>query len=152
MDAEREGKVVYFAHPIVHYDTDFEWECINVILTMLTPIDEDPSHGYIHIMNPNQRWLGNLYKQRRDAGHKDPFDIFRQIAKACDITVGCTFFDGVLGAGVAEECKTAQENGRECYLIFVHDDKKLFMPFSGLAGYKVLSRDETRERIDAGVM
>lgn len=152
MDDERKGKVVYFAHPIAHYDTDLEWECIETIIHMLTPIGEDPTDGFIHIMNPNQRWLSNLYIQRRDSGHKDPFDIFRQIASACDIIVGVTFMNGKIGAGVGEEMETCIKNGIPAYLIMLHEAQKLFLPISSMDNFVILSRDDTRAKIKRGEM
>src|SRR5210317_890062 len=147
---DRKGQVAYFAHPISHYDTDFEWECINIIIEMLTPIGEDPTDGFIHIMNPNQRWLSNLYQRRRADGNEDPFDIFRQIALSCDMIVGVTFYDGTIGAGVGEEMKTCIENGIPTYLIMIHEGKKLFIPVSDMSNYVILSREETRRKIKRG--
>ncbi len=152
------NKTVYFAHPISHYNTEFEWEAIEVIIHMLTPIGEDPTEGIIRVMNPNQKWLGGIYKARKEAGDVNPFEIFREIVKACDIVVGVTFFDGALGAGVAEECKIALESGKPVFLLYVHDGDwgegqiKLFIPFTGLGNYRVLTREETRARIDNGEM
>lgn len=150
MDDNRKGEVVYFAHPICHYDRDIEWECINIILEMLTPIGEDPTDGFIHIMNPNQRWLSNLYQRRLAEGEEDPFDIFRQIALSCDMIVGVTFADGTIGAGVGEEMKTCIEKGIPAYLIMLHDKRKLFIPVSNMDNYVILSRDETRKKIKRG--
>jgi hypothetical protein len=142
-------KSIYFAHPMSHYDTDFEWECIDVIFTMLNPTGTE---GLISVMNPNQKWLSDLYKARKKSGDQDPFEIFREIARACDIIVGVTFMDGQIGAGVAEECRVGQESGKEVYLIFMHEGRKLLMPFLGLANYKVLTIEETRDRIYKGEM
>jgi hypothetical protein len=152
MEIKKEGKVVYYAHPLSHYDTDFEWECVETILHMLTPIGEDPTEGYIHIMNPNQRWLSNLYKNRTNG--TDPFEIFREIVRSCNAIVGVTFFDGTLGSGVAEEMREGLRNGIPVYVIFIDDGKKLFMPVSDIAmpGYRILSRVETRKKINDGEM
>ena len=147
---DRKGQVVYFAHPICHYDKDIEWECINIIIEMLTPIGEDPSDGFTHIMNPNQRWLSNLYQRRRADGNEDPFDIFRQIALSCDMIVGVTFYDGTIGAGVGEEMKTGIEKGIPTYLIMIHEGMKLFIPVSEMSNYVILSREETRRKIKRG--
>ena len=144
--------VVYFAHPLTHYDNDFEWECINTILTMLTPVCEDPTEGKIHIMNPNQKWLRNLYVSRRDNGHDNPFDIFRQIAKQCDTIVGVSFFDGSIGAGVSEEMNTCIKEGIPAYLIFINNGIKLFMPITSLNNFRVLSIVETREKTVIGAL
>jgi len=149
---DRKGKVVYFAHPMSHYDTDFEWECIDTIIHMLTPIGEDPTEGFIHIMNPNQKWLSTLYKRRLHAGDEDPFEIFREIATSCSMIVGVSFMNGDIGAGVAEEIKSCIEVGIPAYLIFLHAGQKLFMPVTNIDEYRILSRKDTRDRKEKGVM
>ena len=60
--------------------------------------------------------------------------------------------DGSIGAGVAEECRVGQESDKEVYLIYLFEGKKLFMPFTGLMNYTVLTREETRAKIDKGEM
>ena len=149
-------KTVYFAHPIAHYDDEIEWTCIEIIMNLLTPNDRDVSDGYIDIMNPNQKWLHNMYVARKEEqcspGDKEPFEIFREIVRACDMVVGVTFFDGTLGAGVAEEMKVGLESGKEVYLIFFNQGIKFFLPVSNLDNYTILSREETRKRIDKGEM
>lgn len=145
-------KTVYFAHPLSHYDTDFEWECIETIIQMLTPVTEDPTEGYINIMNPNQQWLHNLYVARRESDDDNPFEIFREIAISCDIIVGVTFFDGAIGAGVYEEMRVCSANNKDVYLIFIDDGRKLFIPIINMSNYKVLSIEETHQRKVDGVM
>ncbi len=145
-------KSVYFSHPMAHYNSDLEWECIEIIIGMLTPVGEDPTEGMISIMNPNQRWLSRLYLARKNAGDEDPFEIFREIARSCDIVVGVSFLDGCIGAGVAEECETALEDGKDVYLIFFNEGRKLFLPLSSLDPYEVLSREDTRSRTERGFM
>jgi hypothetical protein len=145
-------KAVYYSHPRTHYDTDLEWECINLIITALTPIGHDNSDGYIDVMNPNQKWLSKLYQKRKESGDNDPFEIFREIVRSCDIIVGTTFKDGTIGAGVAEECKVAQENKIDCYLIYLDYGKKLFMPFIGTEDYYIRTIEDTREKTRRGEM
>jgi hypothetical protein len=153
MDDTIDRKTVYFSHPIAHYNTEFEWECIETIIMMLTPVGEDPTDGYIHIMNPNQKWLQNLYVTRRESGDDNPFEIFREIAISCDIVVGVTFFDGAIGAGVFEECRVALENNKDVYMIFINNGRKLFMPVTyNMSSYKVLSRKDTRQKTKDEVM
>lgn len=110
-------KSVYFAHPLTHYDTEFEYECMCTILNLLTPIGEDVQEGSIQLMNPNQKWLATLYENRKKEDHEHPFAIFEEIAASCDIIVGTTFFDGSLGAGVATECKTGRDSDKEVYTL-----------------------------------
>lgn len=150
MDARDENKKltsVYYAHPISHYNTDFEWMCIEIIITMLTKIGEDLSEPSIEIMNPNQKWLSQVYQNRKAEGHEEPFGIFNEVVKGCDVVVGCTFFDGSIGAGVAKELETAQENDKDVYLIYVNGGTKLFMPLLGMSNYKVLTVEETRAKL-----
>lgn len=143
---------VYFSHPITHYNTDFEWECMGTILNLLTPIGEDIQEDKIQLFNPNQKWLSALYEKRKEEGHESPFSIFEEIAAACDIVVGVTFFDGWLGAGVSTECDTGKKNEKDVYMLYLNEGRKLFFPFTDISHYRVLSVDETRERIRNGVM
>ena len=145
-------KTVYFSHPISHYDTDIEWDCINTILIMLTPIGEDLSEPHIEIMNPNQKWLSNLYKNRKFKTETNPFGIFEEIAISCDIIVGVTFLDGTLGYGVYSEMRKGLEFDKPVYLIFLNDGIKLFMPVTDLSNYKVHSIEKTREKTERGDM
>jgi hypothetical protein len=141
-------KTVYFAHPKVHYDTDFEIECIEIIVNMLVPIGADLLKPSIEIFNPNNQILSNMYRARKDAGDPDPFEVFREIARAADFVVGVTFFDGSIGAGVAEELTEALNNGKETYLIYVNNvnKTKMFIPFINQSHYVVHSIEETRAR------
>lgn len=145
-------RTAYFAHPISHYDDDIEWECIETIITMLTPVGKDVTEGWIHIMNPNQRWLSNLYERRLREMDEDPFDIFRQIAISCDVIVGVSFMDGSIGAGVAEEIKTCLLEGIPAYLIYINNGIKLFLPVSNIDNFKILSREETRAKTKEGII
>jgi len=135
-------KTVYFAHPKVHYDEDIEIECIISIVSML---GEE-----IDIFNPNQKWLGDVYMARKEAGDENAFEIFREIARAHDIIVGATFMDGIIGAGVAEELVEGVKNGKDCYLIYINKGIKLFLPFSTLNHYTVLNIEQTRKRTKLG--
>ena len=145
-------KTVYFAHPKAHYDTEFEMECIEIIVNMLTSIGSNPLYPHIEIFNPNQKIIGNVYKARKESGDRDPFEFFREIARAADIVVGVTFFDGSIGAGVAEELDEASKNGKDCYLIYVDNQTKVFIPFIDKVHYKTLSIKETVEKTKRGEM
>ena len=145
-------KTVYFAHPKAHYDTDFEIECIDVIINMLVPIGANPMEGHIEIFNPNQKIMGDVYKARKLAGDTNPFEFFREFARAADIVVGVTFFDGSIGAGVDEELTEAFNNGKETYLIYVSNGTKVFIPFISRTHYNILSIEETRARTIKGEM
>lgn len=149
-------KTVYFAHPVSHYDMDLERECIDVIYTMLSDCKNENSFLNrtlvdVEIFNPNQQWLQNLYKNRKRKGHKDPFSIFTEIANACDITVGVAFIDGTVGAGVAKEVDSAVQKGKDVYMIYFEPDgRKLFSKFEDIKNFRVLSIEETREKIKNG--
>lgn len=150
MDARDENKkltCVYFAHPISHYNTQFEWECIEVILTMLTPIGVDLTESNIEIMNPNQKWLSQIYQNRKAEGHEEPFGIFNEVVRGCDVVVGCTFFDGSIGAGVAKEMSEAQAAEKDVFLIFIANGIRFFMPCVSMENYRVLTVEETRAKL-----
>lgn len=139
-------KTVYFAHPKAHYDTEFEMECVGLIFDMLIPIGSDVMDEHIQIFNPNQKILSAIYKARKEAGDRDPFALFREYARAADIVVGVSFFDGTIGAGVAEELTEALENDKEVYIIYVSNMRKVFMPVVSMTHYKTLSIAETRDK------
>lgn len=141
---------VYYAHPIVHYNTELEWECIETIMNMLMPIGKEPTiKDGLTLMNPNQKWLGTMYRNRKKNNVEDPFAIFTEVVLACDIVVGATFLDGSIGAGVATEMKVAIENGIPTYILYLADGIKMFMPCIDINNYKVLSIEETRKKIQA---
>lgn len=152
MDARDENKKltsVYYAHPISHYNTEFEWDCIETILHMLTPIGEDITESPIQIMNPNQKWLSQIYQNRKAEGHEEPFSIFNEVVRGCDVVVGCTFFDGSIGAGVAKEMAEAIAAEKDVYLIFLANGIKFFMPCISMENYKVLTVEETRAKLQS---
>lgn len=145
------NQCVYFAHTLSHYDTELEWECIETIMNMLMPIGKEPTmNSGITLMNPNQKWLHTLYMNKKKYNEVDPFSIFIDIALACDIVVGSTFLDGSIGAGVAKEMEAAIKNDMPTYILYLADGVKMFMPCLDIDNYQVLSRKETRRRIDAG--
>lgn len=147
-----ETKTVYFAHPKLHYDTEFEMDCIEIIINMLIPVNDHIIEESIEIFNPNQKILSDMYKARKEAGDADPFALFREIAGAADIVVGVTFFDGSIGAGVSEELTEAVKKGKEAFLIYVSNGIKAFIPFLDIGNYTVLSIEETRKRTVRGDM
>lgn len=146
-------EVVYFAHPVVHYNTSIEYDCIDFIYQSFKPtmMEEDDEYT-LHVMNPNQPWLQNLYNNRKKSNHPDPFEIFQEIARSCDIIVGTTFLDGILGAGVANEMEEGLKNRKKVYLIMFDNGTKLFLPYMGSGIYTVLSIEETRKRNKEGIL
>ena len=141
MDAVKKY-TIYFAHPMSHYNTTFEHACIRAIESHFFTVE-------FEIMNPNRKWLSNLYLNRLASGDKDSFEIFREIVRSCDATVGAKFWDGSLGAGVAEECHTAKQANKQVLLL---DNKFNFSDFQSLDDYTVLSIPETRQRREEGIM
>ena len=127
-------QLVYFAHPVTHYNTEMEVKCEKKIRDYI---------DYAEIFNPNQEWLQRVYDNRKKNGHETPFDIFKELAEACDITIGVAFMDGVLGAGVANECHRAYAAGKEVLVLFPSTME--------IVGFNTmlpsLSIKETRERI-----
>jgi len=127
-----ENKIVYYAHPITHYNTEHEIKCEKSIREKFNNVE---------IFNPNMKWLNRVYQNRKDEGHEKPFGIFQEIAKVADIVVGCTFEDGKLGSGVFGECVSAYSEGKEVYIMFYDMTLCLFSPM-----IESLTIEETKER------
>ena len=139
-------KLVYFAHPLTHYGTKFEQSCEQTIVGEFKLMGKD-----IIVFNPNQVWLDRLYTARKRDKVDDAFAIFEEITSVCDITVGATFHDGMLGAGVFKELKKSVQCGCPTYLLY--GKEKTLMPFD-LDVHKrmALTIEETRERIKEKVL
>ena len=131
--------IVYFAHALSHYNTDFEKECESAIRRRFPDAD---------IFNPNQQIVQNLYENRKNSGHENPFGIFDEIVKACDYVVGVSFHDGVLGAGVGKECMIGYKHCDDVLTLNHNFNFDYFFPDS----IKILSINETRQRIRDGVI
>lgn len=144
-------KDIYFAHPKLHYNTDIEMKSLNALANMLTFTGLEIQD--MRILNPNQDWLGKIYEERKAKGDPVPFEIFREVARSCDIVVGVTFLDGVLGSGVAEEMRTAIDNNQDTYILYLSNEEVIFKKVTSLQEeYHVLTINETRERNEQGVM
>jgi hypothetical protein len=143
-------KDVYIAHPKVHYNTDLEMKSIAIIAHMLSLNGLELQQ--LRIFNPNQAWLSKIYQERKANGDPDPFEIFREVARSCNIVVGITYLDGIIGAGVGEELNTAIKNGQEVYLLYLNESNVMFSPIKSLEEYGILSISETRKRNDEGRM
>ena len=76
----------------------------------------------------------------------DAFFIFEEITSVCDITVGSTFHDGMIGAGVFKELQKSVQCGNPTYILY--GKAKNFMRFDvDVHGKMALSIEETIERI-----
>lgn len=137
-------KLIYFAHPLTHYNKRIEKICEEKIR-----IEGETHFGTdkIEVFNPNQEWLSRVYTTRKEAKHKDPFGIFEEITSVCDGTVGVTFGDEKIGAGVFKECMKSYNIGKPTYLLM--GASKFFVRFDPVNhhGKLALSIEETRERI-----
>lgn len=132
-------KYVYFAHPLTHYYTELELKC------------ERRIRDYINnakVVNPNQKWISNIYLNRKANGCSDPFAIFKEMVDACDIVVGVTFMDGILGAGVHTECMRGYATGKKVFIL--KPDTLKFFPFNTM--WESLSIKETKENTKLGVL
>lgn len=148
-------KTLYFAHPMSHYNEDIEYECMELIMHSFMPkLTPDDTEGDIYLFNPNDPVLDKLYNNRFENNHEDPFSIFKEIVAACDYAVGVCYTDGAIGCGVAAELQVHIDAGKTVYLIFFdpefNDRKKFIMPVSSLENFRVLNRDETRQRTEEG--
>ena len=133
-------KLVYFAHPITHYNKVIEQRCLEII-------EKEFDGEDFEIFNPNVTWLDRIYSKRKDDKHSNPFEIFTEIVAICDVVVGVSFMDGEIGAGVFKELQKAYDNDKETYIIL--GDMKMY-PFS--PGYEGLTVAETKERIKGDVI
>ena len=135
-----EKKLVYFAHPVTHYNTKCENDCIREILIEAPNfIGKD-----IELFNPNQIWLDRIYTKRKNNRHEDPFGIFTEITSICDGCIGVTFIDGKMGAGVFRECMKSYQEMKPTYIMNLKEGFKI-VSFS--PSWESLSINETRERI-----
>lgn len=142
-----EKKLVYYAHPMSHYDTDLEKDCIEIIWEMLGG-GYDDEEVEIELFNPNQLMVDRHISRIIEEGNKEYFDFFRELVKSCDIVVAVTFKDGMIGSGVADEAMTGLKYGKKVFLLTFDDDgNKMFFLIDDIEEGCVLSREETRERV-----
>ena len=146
-------KLVYFAHPISHYDKEIEEDCIEFIWSALGSGFLSSQEPEIEIFNPNQLFVQKHVDRLREE-NGDYFDFFRDIVKSCDIVVMTSFKDGKIGAGVAEEGTVGAKYGKDVFLIyFDRDGYKMFERVDPIdLDEIILSREETRERIKEDII
>ena len=155
MEEEKEMKkvVVYFAHPMSHYDTDLEDDCEHFIRQAFGEYCESGKLD-ITLVNPNHIFVQRHIDRLKEEGVEDYFDYFREMVKSCDIVVMTTFLDGKIGTGVAEEGTVAAKYGKKVFLLYFDDDGiKMFERVDPIdLDELILTREETRDRIIAGVL
>jgi hypothetical protein len=145
-----EKRLVYFAHPMSHYDKEIEFDCLEFIWCAL---GENDLHRKveIEIFNPNQLFVQRHVERLREEG-EEYFDFFREIVKSCDIVVMTSFLDGKIGAGVAEEGTVGAKYGKKVFLLYFDEDgNKMFESVDPIDLDEItLTIEETRERIRKG--
>jgi hypothetical protein len=151
---ENEKLLIYFAHPKTHYNTELEDNCWDFIATCFDIYEHDSE-----IFNPNQLFIDKHMTRLKEEGDENYFQIFRDIVRSCDITVGTCFTDNVLGAGVKEEMETSLSFNKPTFLVTFHDlgdyivkGMKQVTSLKQLKVIPFLTIEETRERINAGVL
>lgn len=141
-------KVVYFAHPVSHYNTLVEEKCIEVIITNL-----DVSSIDFELVNPNNQLFQNVYDNRKKNDHPDRFQFFLEIVEGCDYIIGSTFMDGKIGFGVYGEMEHGLMKSKRTYLIDTSTPIYSFFPilsksiFDMNYKHRVLDYHETVDRI-----
>jgi len=126
---------IYFAHPVVSYDTPLEEETIAYVRRYLG--------SECVIVNPNSDEHHRAYAATKS------MDYFVKLAESCEVCVFLSFSDGYIGAGVAKEVDSFFARfGLEAKVFEYERIGKLLVArrHSCLAS-RVLSVGETRDRI-----
>ena len=127
--------IIYYAHPVSHYNTYLEKEGLKAISKCFP----EPT-----IYNPNNEADSERYKL---CG----MDYFKLLASKCDIVVGQGFIDGEIPHGVYSEMLAGYESGKKVYYM---KDMDLDLPMIievDVKSIKTLSINETRDRIRNGI-
>ena len=155
MEKEKEIKLVYYAHPKSHYNTELEDDCMDFIYQVFGAFGELNPDIDIELFNPNQPMTQRVYRQRRSEDPDNAFDFFRRLAIASDYIVMTSFLDGAIGAGVAEEGIQAEQAGKRVFLLSFTDLHghiiKCIRQITTFEGLNILSIEETVERINNGI-
>lgn len=152
-EKEKKKVVVYFAHPMSHYDKEIETDCEEFIYSAFGQYSEE-SKLDVELVNPNNIFVQRHIDRLKSEGIEDYFDYFREMVKSCDIIVMTTFLDGEIGTGVAEEGTVAAKQGKKVFLLYFDEDNiKMFERVDPIdLDELILTREETRDRIIAGVI
>lgn len=125
---------IYFAHPVSHYNTDYESACIR-ILQQVWPEAE--------ILNPNSDLHTENYR-------KGGMNYFKALVSECDMLAFSTFNDGEVGMGVFTEIMAmCDKNGR---VFQVSDEGIGPMSLEDISAIRPLSILQTRERVKSKVL
>lgn len=155
MEEEKEMKkvVVYFAHPMSHYDEGIETDCEEFIYSAMGQYSENAKLD-IELVNPNHIFVQRHIDRLKEEGVEDYFDYFREMVKSCDIVVMTTFLDAKIGSGVAEEGTVAAKYGKKVFLLYFDEDGiKMFDRVDPIdLDEFILTREETKDRIIQGVL
>lgn len=156
-----EKKLVYFAHPKSHYNTELEADCLEFIWATLGGGYDNVNDVEIEIFNPNQKMVDRVFQAKLKRLKNtsldlhdvfDPFDFFREFARASDYVVMTSFLDGAIGSGVGDEGHEAFKAGVPVFLLtFVDLDGHNIKVFRRVSNFdavslNILTREETHDR------
>jgi hypothetical protein len=102
MSESKERTKVYFAHPMSHYNSSLEKDCLRVIQEMLPNVE---------IVNPNRPEYQDGYLK------EGSFNYFLRIVQSCDAIAFVPYEDGEVGAGVFNELMTMLNKGGKIYQV-----------------------------------
>lgn len=124
----RERTRVYFAHPMIDYDSTLETSAIAAILQELGP--------EVEVVNPNHPDHERAYKERGD------FSYWTELAASCGVVVYMAMPCGWIGSGVWKEVDSALRAGRRVYEVYRETRNLLRVEY--LDPGRCLSIEETR--------
>jgi hypothetical protein len=100
--SEERKQYVYFAHPIAHYGTAHEAECLDTIRKAF-PSKEVINPGDLSIHGEPAKILGMRY--------------FFELVRRSSVVVGASFRDGSWGTGTYAELMEGFRDGKDVYRI-----------------------------------
>lgn len=129
--------IVYFAHPINTYFTEYEKQ------SLISIKEKFPNS---HIINPGEENYQEQFKKYVDNNPKEYMGFFRDLVNQCSVIVYLPFKDGKIGAGVRYEIYHLNKMYDNIYEINPRNSsiKKVTMTH---VDENTLSIDETRKRI-----
>jgi hypothetical protein len=119
---------IYFAHPMAHYNSAYEAECMAEIGRKFPGVE---------IVNPNHWTYQESYEK---AGGKG-MEFWNALAESCDMLVAVPFRDGEHGSGVWKEMEAMQ--AKRGLVLELHKGKWRTVDFADI---RPLSVTETRFR------
>jgi hypothetical protein len=129
--------VIYFAHPINTYSTEYEEQ------SLMSIKEKFPNS---HIINPGDDFYQEQFNKYRENNPKDYMPYFKDLVNQCSAVVYLPFRDGKVGAGVRYEIFQLNNRYDNIYEINPEDFSinKVSMKY---VDENTLSIDETRKRI-----